>query len=100
MVTRRHLVNRKITDCKFYLPRLPEVTIVGSMTKSSPILTDREVLEKIGDEALIASNVRPHCVKAWKYRGIPWKDRAKVARIAASKRIKLPLDFGEERRVA
>jgi hypothetical protein len=70
------------------------------MIKPATLLTDREVLEKIGDETLIASAVPAHCVKAWKYRGIPWKDRAKVARIAASKRIKVPADFAEERRVA
>lgn len=70
------------------------------MIKASPILTDREVLERIGDETLIASDVKPHCVKAWKYRGIPWNRRGKVARIAASKKIKLPADFTEERRTA
>lgn len=67
------------------------------MIKPATLLTDREVLEKIGDEALIASKVKPHCVKAWKYRGIPWKERGKVARLAASKRIKLPANFIEER---
>lgn len=67
------------------------------MIKASTLLSDREVLEKIGDAALIASDVPPHCVKAWKYRGIPWKERGKVARIASSKRIKLPANFLEER---
>lgn len=70
------------------------------MIKAATLLTDREVLEKIGDQTLIASEVPPHCVKAWKYRGIPWRERGKVARIAASKRIKLPADFVEERRTA
>lgn len=58
---------------------------------------DREVIEAIGDKALIANGVPDYCVKQWKYRGIPWKARAKVARIAASKRIKLPANFVEER---
>ncbi len=66
----------------------------------SQTLTDREVLEMIGDDALLASAVPPYCVKQWKYRGIPWSARGKVARIAASKKIKLPSDFTEERRVA
>lgn len=67
------------------------------MIKPATLLTDREVLEKIGDETLLASDVKPHCVKAWKYRGIPWKERGKVARLASSKRIKLPANFLEER---
>lgn len=65
------------------------------MPVKSPV--DREVIEKIGDEALIAEGVAPHCVKAWKYRGVPWSARAKIARIAKAKRIKLPANFVEER---
>lgn len=60
--------------------------------------TDREVLESIGDEALLESGVPPHCVKAWKYRGIPWNKRGKVERVARSRRVKLPADFHQERR--
>lgn len=60
-------------------------------------LPDREVLEKIGDETLLAEGIAAHCVKQWKYRGVPWKERAKVARIAASKKIKLPANFAEVR---
>lgn len=67
------------------------------MIKAATLLTDREVLEKIGDETLIASAVPAHCVKSWKYRGIPWKERGKVARLAAEKRIKLPPKFLEHR---
>ncbi len=62
-------------------------------------LTDRDILEAIGDEALLANNVTPHCVKQWKYRGVPWRFRSKVAKLATSKKIKLPADFTEERRV-
>ncbi len=60
-------------------------------------LSDREVIEKIGDDALLAHGVKAHCVKQWKYRGIPWKARGKIARIAAGKRIKLPANFIEEK---
>lgn len=62
--------------------------------------TDREVLESIGDEALIASGVPEYLVKSWKYRAIPWKDRGRVARVAAIRKIKLPADFLTERRGA
>jgi hypothetical protein len=61
------------------------------------IATDRRIIETIGDDALIARAVPAHCVKAWKYRGIPWKDRAKVARIAADQSIDLPANFIEEK---
>lgn len=59
--------------------------------------TDRDILEAIGDETLLANDVTPHCVKQWKYRGIPWRYRSKVAKLAASKRIKVPPHFIEFR---
>lgn len=62
--------------------------------------TDREVLESIGDDALIAIGVPGYCVKAWKYRGIPWKDRGNVAKIAATQKVKLPADFLTKQRGA
>ncbi len=61
--------------------------------------SDRDILEAIGDAVLLANDVTAHCVKQWKYRGVPWRYRAKVAKLAASKRIKIPADFVEERRV-
>lgn len=61
--------------------------------------SDREVLDAIGDEALLAAGCSEHQTKKWrnKRRGIPWKDRGKVAEIARAKRIKLPADFLTER---
>lgn len=58
---------------------------------------DRKVIEAIGDDALLAEGIPDYCVKQWKYRGVPWTARAKIARIAASRRIKLPPKFIEER---
>lgn len=62
-------------------------------------LSDREVLDKIGDDALADLGFTEHQLKKWrqKTRGIPWKDRAKIARVAAAKRIRLPANFAEER---
>jgi hypothetical protein len=60
-------------------------------------LSDRDILEAIGDEALIAAAITPHCVKQWRYRGIPWRYRSTVAKLAAKKRVKLPPNFIEFR---
>lgn len=62
--------------------------------------TDRQVLESIGDEALIASGVPEYLVKSWKYRAIPWNRRGTVARIAEAQKVKLPADFLTEQRGA
>lgn len=60
-------------------------------------LTDRQIIADLGGhEALAeATGYRAATVKQWKLskRGIPWKDRAKVAEIAKAKRVKLPADF-------
>lgn len=61
-------------------------------------LSDRDVLDKLGDETLSEElGVTEHQSKKWRQRGIPWKDRAKVARLATARRIKLPPNFVEER---
>lgn len=61
-------------------------------------LSDRDILDKLGDETLNDElGVTEHQAKKWRQRGIPWKDRAKIARLAQSRRIKLPANFIEER---
>lgn len=85
MVTRGHFVLAKVTRRHH----------TAGMPVKFP--ADREVIEKIGDDALIAEGIPPHCVKAWKYRGVPWAARAKVARIAKARRVKIPSNFAEER---
>lgn len=69
---------------------------------SSKLLSDRAVLDALGDDALTELGYSEHQTKKWrqKARGIPWRERAKIARFATSKRIKLPVDFAEERRMA
>lgn len=64
------------------------------------VTTDREVIQKLGVSALAAElEYTEYAVTKWmnSARGIPWKARAKVAKLAASKRIKLPANFVEER---
>jgi hypothetical protein len=72
------------------------------MSSRTPPSTDKEVIANIGDEALIKAGYTEWQIKKWgqKTRGIPWKDRAKVAQIAAAKRVKVPADFLQERRKA
>jgi hypothetical protein len=68
----------------------------------SPALTDAEVIAKLGGPALVAEKLEytEWAVKKWlqRDRGIPWKDRPKVAKLASAKRVKLPADFLQERR--
>lgn len=60
-------------------------------------LSDRAVLEAIGDTALLENAITPHQAKQWKYRGVPWRYRSMIAKIALRRRIKLPPDFVEFR---
>lgn len=62
--------------------------------------SDKEIIADIGVETLTAYGFPLASVKKWKQRGIPWKERGKIAKLAAAKRVKLPADFAEERRAA
>jgi hypothetical protein len=68
----------------------------------SSLCTDKEVIAALGVEILVKAGYSLFAVKKWRSsdRGIPWKERGKIAKLAASKRIKLPADFAEERRAA
>lgn len=63
-------------------------------------LSDPEIIEKIGPDALRAAGYSDWQIRKWvqSTRGIPWRERAKVAKVAAAKRIKLPSDFLHEQR--
>jgi len=54
---------------------------------------DREVLAKIGTQALIASDCSDLCIRQWRRRGIPWKERRRVQKIAVERGVDLPPDF-------
>lgn len=59
------------------------------------IMTDREIIEKLGGTASVAEGVRRPLaqVSLWKRRGIPFRHRAAVALLACEKQIPLRADF-------
>lgn len=64
--------------------------------------SDKEVIIALGGPSALTAELdgySEHAVTKWmnSKRGIPWKARVKVAKLAASKRIKLPANFAEER---
>jgi hypothetical protein len=69
---------------------------------SSPLSTDKEIIAALGVDVLVGAGYSLFAVKKWRSsdRGIPWKERGKIAKLAARNRIKLPADFAEERRAA
>lgn len=64
-------------------------------------LTDWQVIQKVGIDALTAHGYTEFAVRKWMNsdRGIPWEARPKVMRLAKSKGIRLPADFLEQRRL-
>lgn len=65
-------------------------------------MTDKEVVAALGDAPEIAHALQISLDAARKFgkRGIPWKYRAGVLRMATAKKIKLPVDFLETQRVS
>ncbi|MFZ5783953.1 MAG: hypothetical protein ACOY4R_27460 [Pseudomonadota bacterium] len=60
---------------------------------------DKEIISDIGVDALTSAGFEVHNVKKWMQRGIPWKDRARVASIAAGMGKAVPPDFLQARRL-
>lgn len=65
-------------------------------------MTDEQVVEALGGPPKIATALSIGLDAARKFgkRGIPWKYRSAIKRLAQSKKIKLPADFLETQRVA
>jgi hypothetical protein len=61
---------------------------------------DRDVLASIGTDALVAHGFSELVIRQWRRRGISWKERPKVQRLAERKGIALPSDFLEKQRAA
>lgn len=61
--------------------------------------TDKQIINEIGIESLMALGHSEVAVKKWMQRGIPWKERAEVEELAAKKRKRLPDDFRKVRRL-
>lgn len=60
--------------------------------------TDKDIITKIGTAALVdALGVSVDVVKKWRKRGIPWQYRARVAKLAAERKVKVRADFAERR---
>ena len=66
-----------------------------------PPLTDSAVIAQLGGVPAVAAALgyTEHAVKKWAQRGIPWKDRQKVKRLATQQRKPVPSNFVDERRI-
>ncbi len=55
------------------------------------------IIEKVGGTARVAEafGLPTQNISNWKRRGIPWKYRNKIARMAMVARVRLPKDFLE-----
>lgn len=57
-------------------------------------MTDAEVIDAIGADTIIAElGVTAVAVKKWRQRGIPWRCRGLIERLAKVCKVKLPRDF-------
>lgn len=54
-----------------------------------------QLIDDLGGNAALAKalNRSPNAISNWRKRGIPWKVRPTVARLAAEKAVALPTDF-------
>ena len=57
-----------------------------------------QLIEKLGGNRVLAETlgVTPNAVSNWRTRGIPWKVRPVIARMAAERGLALPEDFWGE----
>lgn len=60
-------------------------------------MTDEQIILALGDSAALAerigNNLTSRAVCHWKSRGIPWKWRHEVRKVAIKAKIKLPENF-------
>ena len=58
-------------------------------------MTDAQIIEALGNTFAVAEalNRKPTAVTNWKARGIPWRWRPEIARMARDRNILLPADF-------
>lgn len=61
------------------------------MATDTPL--DRDVLAKIGTEALLDFGYSDFCIRQWRRRGVPWKERPKVQELANANGVDVPADF-------
>jgi len=65
---------------------------------ATDIPLDREVLAKIGTDALIDFGYSDYCIRQWRRRGVPWKERPKVQELANANGVDVPADFLHQQR--
>lgn len=58
-----------------------------------------QLIDDLGGNSALAKALgrSPNAISNWRKRGIPWKVRPLIARMAAEKAIALPADFWAER---
>jgi hypothetical protein len=58
-------------------------------------MTDKDIIIALGGSQFLSGilGVLPNAVSNWKTRGIPWRSRPIVKKIAKRKNVKLPSDF-------
>jgi hypothetical protein len=58
-------------------------------------MTDADTIRQLGNTCALAADlgVSRSRVSNWKKRGIPWRERIKVARLAKERGLALPADF-------
>jgi hypothetical protein len=54
-----------------------------------------QLIDDLGGNAALAKalGLTPNAISNWRKRGIPWKVRPTVARMAAEKAVELPVNF-------
>jgi hypothetical protein len=57
-----------------------------------------QLIDSLGGNSELAKalNLTPNAISNWRIRGIPWRMRPAIARIAAEKAVALPSDFWGE----
>lgn len=54
-----------------------------------------QLIDELGGTTALAKemDVTPHAISNWRKRGIPWKSRPAIARLASERGIELPSGF-------
>lgn len=57
-----------------------------------------QLIDDLGGNSALAKelNLTPHAISNWRSRGIPWKMRPTIARMAEERGLQLPDDFWGE----
>lgn len=58
-------------------------------------MTHAEIIDALGGTGAVATALgcKDNAVSNWRERGIPWRKKGEVARLAKEKRVMIPADF-------